>query len=149
LDFKTKMNVGKYFTLEEFVASEYAARNGIENKPDAWQIENIRKLCENVLDPLREKVNRPVIITSGFRSEELNRAIGGVKISQHLSGEAADIIIIGMHPQEVFGFIRSNLIYDQVILEYNQWTHVSYSACPRKQALIMERVEGKSICTPA
>ena len=86
------MNLTKNFTLEELTASSVAQSNGINNIPDEKQILNLRRLCREILQPVREKLGKPIIVTSGFRSPALNRRVGGVATSQHLEGAAADII---------------------------------------------------------
>lgn len=121
------------FNLSEFTKSQTAARLGIDNSPTDEQIENIRSLVLNVLQPIRDTFKKPVIINSGFRSSKLNAAIRGSKNSQHCFGEAADIEIIGVSNYDLAKFIESNISFDQLILEnYTQgepnsgWVHVSY-----------------------
>lgn len=130
------MNLTKHFTLAEMTVSQSAARDGIKNTPSASQAENLRLLCENILEPLRLRVRRPVVINSGFRSASVNRRIGGSNKSQHCKGEAADLIIPGMEVAEVAMLIRRmNLPYDQLIDEFGQWVHVSFSPRNRRQFL--------------
>ena len=138
------MNLTKHFTLDEFTHSQTAARLGVDNKPNAEQINSMIALCENVLEPTRVHFDKPVYIDSGFRCDLLNEAIpNSSKTSQHRKGEAADIIIIGVSVLEVFNFIRNNLDYDQIVYEIN-WTHVSFkSKNNRKQALEATFLNGK------
>lgn len=86
------MQLTKNFTLEELTRSSIALMRGISNQPDSIQIGNLKKLCESLLQPIRDRLGLPIIITSGFRSPVLNKAVGGVANSRHLYGEAADII---------------------------------------------------------
>ncbi|MBP8975105.1 MAG: peptidase M15A [Bacteroidetes bacterium] len=138
------MRLSKYFTIEEFVTSQTAARLGIDNTPPEQAIENMQELCLHILDPLREALKKPIIISSGYRSPELNQAIGGSPTSQHCLGLAADIIVPQLHPEEVFNMVvESDLPYDQVIEEFGQWTHLSYATVPRKQNLLARRENGK------
>lgn len=130
----------KYFTIKELTKSASATRLGFDNKPNKQQEKNLINLVDNILDPLREKYGKPIIVTSGFRSEKLNRAIGGAKTSQHLTGEAADIRTIEDTPEEnkkLFDLAQElDLPFDQLINEYNyDWIHISYSNKNRKQIL--------------
>ena len=95
------MQLSEHFELAEFLVSETAARRGIANEPSPEVIENLRRLCQLVLQPLRIKLGRPVIITSGYRSPALNRAVGGSKTSHHMQGRAADLIVPGLSPLAV------------------------------------------------
>lgn len=127
------MKLSPNFYLSEFTKSQTASRRGIDNDPDAEQIKKLRKLCEEVLEPVRAHFKRPVIISSGFRSYMLNKAIGGSQTSQHSHGEAADFEIPGVPNYEVARWMEKNLNYDQLILEFytpgqpnSGWIHVSY-----------------------
>lgn len=86
------MILSKNFTLEELTFSSTAMRRKIENTPTNLQIENIRRLCVEILQPVRDRLGAPIHVTSGFRCPALNRAVGGAQNSQHLRGEAADIV---------------------------------------------------------
>lgn len=130
----------KYFSIEEFIKSATAISNKIDNTPGIQEKENINALVENILDPLREAYNKPIIITCGFRSKALNDIVKGSKTSQHMTGQAADIRSIEDTVQEnkkIFDLIQKlNLPYDQLIDEYNyNWIHVSYSPRHRRQIL--------------
>jgi hypothetical protein len=128
------VQIGKYYKLEEFTDSQTATRFGLDNTPDANAVEALRALCANVLDPLREMLGRPIRITSGYRAPRVNRAIGGSPNSQHMAGEAADIKVDGLTAAQLFDFIRaSDLPFDQLILEFGRWAHVSYSTSQRRQ----------------
>ena len=125
--------VTMHFTIEELYRSDTAKRLGIDNKPSTQQTINLVYLAANVLEPLRVAMNEPVKISSGFRCQALNKAVGGVYNSQHLKGQAADICIDGdmKKGRRWFNFIRDNLVFDQLIWEHNArtgtyWIHVSY-----------------------
>lgn len=128
----------KHFTLNELCRSNVAEVRRIENKPDAAQKKALTALVDNVLDPLREKFGKPIIVNSGFRCQVLNKAVGGVPSSQHTKGEAADIDTGTKEGnRELFDIIRKELNFDQVIDEKDfSWIHVSYKKSGnRKQTL--------------
>lgn len=134
------MKLGKYFTLEEMIRSQAASRNGIDNSPNNLQLDAMRALVRNILDPLRESLGRPVIVNSGFRNEAVNRLVGGSKSSQHRFGEAADIVVPGLTVTQVVNRIRDlKLPFDQVIDEFGSWVHVSYGPRHRRQVLRARR----------
>ena len=124
----------KNFKLSEFFASFTADKNGIKNEPSADKratIErNINSLVDNVLDPIRDKFRTPVIITSGYRCPQVNRLVGGVNNSQHMSGCAADFHVMGFTPpmmHQVFLYIFNTLEFDQLIFYRSKnFIHVSY-----------------------
>lgn len=135
-----------HFTLREFLFSRTAVIKNIPNEIDRQSILNLKKLCVNILEPLRTELNSPIIISSGFRSERLNRAVGGSPLSQHLSGNAADIISNHHSAVELFHkIIEMSLPYDQLILELNSWVHVSYTKNNRNHVLIAERGDKNQI----
>ena len=125
------MIISKNFTLEELYRSETADRMGIDNVPkDEEVIENLRNLCLEVLQPLRDYVGAPVHINSGYRCKALNEAVGGVKNSQHCLGEACDIrLASSKQGREWATWIEDNCRFDQMLLEKNKngavWLHVS------------------------
>jgi hypothetical protein len=139
--------LSKDFTLEEFTISQSAERLGYDNTPDEFECFNLCELCNEVLQPLRDLVRLPVIISSGYRSLEANAAVGGSHNSQHMEGQAADFTIPGMSLEKVFNTIFKNLPYDQLIFEFGKWIHVSYNfyEANRKQAMISTRVSGKTV----
>ncbi len=124
------MKLTDNFTLNELVYSVTAEANKIDNRPNVTVISNLQKLCENVLQPLRNHLGCPVIVTSGFRCAELNKKIGGRPNSQHLMGRAADFVVPQRNLKDVFNWMKDNLPYDQLLFEYNssgdRWIHVSY-----------------------
>lgn len=137
----------KHFTLSEFFRSSTAAKNGIKNEPGiderATIARNINLLVDNVLDPVRDMVDAPIIITSGYRCPQVNRLVGGVGNSQHMSGCAADFRVMGFTPSmmyEVFLYIFNTLEYDQLIYYRSKnIIHVSYvENCPRCEAFLKE-----------
>ena len=141
----------KYFTLHELCASATARRLGILNVPDETQRENLIRLVDNVLDPLREAWGAPIIVTSGFRCPRLNTVVGGARRSQHMLGEAADIRTVSNQPEDNRRLrdllITLGLPFDQLIDEYGcSWLHVSYrEGRLRHQALRALRRGGKTI----
>lgn len=123
------MNLSNNFTLHELTYSVTANANNIINNPSKPAIANLRALCENVLQPLRDYLNCPVIVTSGFRCAVLNKRIGGRPNSQHLVGQAVDIVVPQRNLKDVYNYIKHNLPYDQLLYEYNKtdkWLHISY-----------------------
>ena len=130
------MKLSKNFTYEELCHSGVAGRKGLRNRPKTKEeervvIEGLEAGCMEVLQPLRDYLGKPVVISSGYRSEEVNRMVGGVKGSQHLKGEAADIHVENTeHLLKIMHFIMEETDFDQLIWEKNkagtQWVHVSY-----------------------
>jgi zinc D-Ala-D-Ala carboxypeptidase len=120
------MKLSTNFYLSELTQSQAAIRRNIQNNPNEEQIEALKELVTNVLQPLRDLANSPIIISSGYRCPELNRMIGGAANSQHTMGEAADFMISGMDAIEGCRFIlNSGIVFDQLIYE-GSWIHVSY-----------------------
>ncbi|MGM9704377.1 MAG: D-Ala-D-Ala carboxypeptidase family metallohydrolase [Prevotella sp.] len=120
-----------HFSLRELIASGTAIRRRIDNTPQPEHIERLTALCTNVLEPLRRRFG-VIRVTSGYRSPELNRAVGGAPSSQHMLGEAADINVSGRETgTKMYEYIRRNLPYDQLLFEHRSksgvyWLHVSY-----------------------
>ena len=145
------MKLSQHLSLSEVTRSESAKRNGISNMPTEQHIANFKLLAEKVFEPVRLHFGVPIHISSGYRSVELNKCIGGSLTSQHCSGEAIDIDMdgspSGVTNKMVFDYIKDNLVYDQIINEFDySWVHVSYAANGknRKQALDAIRVNGKT-----
>lgn len=114
-----------HFRLSEFSNSLTAKCSNLDNTIPKAYIPNLRNLCEQVLEPLRQYVGKPVVISSGYRCKALNKAVGGVATSQHLTGEAADIHINSLSEgREWFTWIMDNCSFDQLIWEYG-WIHIS------------------------
>lgn len=130
------MKLSKNLTLREVTKSNTANRLGINNKPEEFDIKNLKIIAEEVFQPLRDHFGIPLFVSSGFRSKELNRVIGGSKYSQHMTGEALDIdadVYGRVTNRELFRFIKDNLIFDQLIWEFGDddtpdWVHVSHKA---------------------
>lgn len=125
-------NLSDNFSLAELTHSDTARRKGIDNEPSYEQLEALQYLAQNLLQPIRDHFGKPVHITSGFRSETLNKSIGGSRTSQHCKGEAADFRVSGIHPRRVWEYINSELEFDQLIAEYidrnetaTGWIHCS------------------------
>jgi zinc D-Ala-D-Ala carboxypeptidase len=150
------MNLSKSFTLNELTKSQEATRLGIENIPNEEHIENLKILCENILQPLRDYYGMPVSVSSGYRSVVLCEAVGSSSKSQHTKGQAADFEIFGVSNKDVADFIVQNLEYDQCILEFwnendpnSGWVHCSYSVNGnRKQYLKAQKIDGKIVYSP-
>ena len=128
------MQLSKNFSLIELTKSQTAERKGIDNTPSAEHQENLKLLCTNVLQPVRDNFHRVVSVSSGFRSQALCEAIGSKSTSQHAKGEAADFEIFGISNKELADWIHFNVNYDQLILEYwkesdpnSGWVHCSYT----------------------
>lgn len=146
------MNLSEHFSLREMTFSQTAIRQGIGNTPSADQIGALRLLCEKVLEPTRAHFGRPIIVSSGYRSPALNRAVGGSTTSQHCTGEAADIEIAGVDNRRLAKWIRDNLTFDQIILEGASaadpnagWVHVSYRDNRARRSILTARfVNGKA-----
>ena len=140
------MQLSKNFYLSEMTKSSTAYRLGIDNKPWETEIANLKRLCEKVLQPIRDHFKQPVIINSAYRCLKLNKAVGSSSSSQHVKGQAADIEIPGISTYELAVWISENLDFDQLILEMydphdsdvnSGWVHVSYVSkeTNRKQKL--------------
>ena len=128
----------KYFTIKELCQSSTAAQKRIDNTPNSTIISNLELLVKHILDPLRERYGKPIHVNSGYRSPALNKAVGGSKTSQHMTGLAADITTGSIQGnKKLFALVQSlNLPFDQLIDENKfKWIHVSYSTNPRKQIL--------------
>ncbi len=125
------------FKMSELIYSDTANRYNINNMPDTNSLDCMLDLIYNVLQPLREKLGCPIIVTSGYRNAQVNKLVGGVVNSQHTKGQAADIIVNGMGVAQLVEFIKkSGLEYDQLINE-RDWVHISYvKGKNRKQNLV-------------
>jgi D-alanyl-D-alanine dipeptidase len=133
------MELSKNFTLEELTVSDTGKKMGLDNTPKVEQIDNLKALCEQVLQPVRDKLGVSVKVNSGYRSPEVNKAIGGAATSQHQKGEAADITLGSKDGNKLlYGTIKELGKYDQLIDEKDyQWVHVSWkkNGVNRKQEL--------------
>jgi zinc D-Ala-D-Ala carboxypeptidase len=136
------MKLSPNFSLEELTFSQVASRRGLNNTPSEKVKDNLERLAF-FLEQVRKLFNKPLLINSGYRSREVNEAVGGSKASQHCEGCAADFNVKGMSPNAVVrAIVDANIPYDQVILEFDSWIHISIptikGATPRKQALIID-----------
>ena len=149
------MQLSRNFSLQELIKSDTAIRKGIDNNPNSDQIEKLKALCENILQPVRDHFGR-VKVTSGYMSEELCAAIGSSARSQHCKAEAADFECIGVDNAELADWIKNNLDYDQLILEYytpgepnSGWIHCSYIPEGRRASFLHAyKSEGKTKYKP-
>jgi zinc D-Ala-D-Ala carboxypeptidase len=148
------MKLTANFSLDELIKSQVAERKGINNNPSPMQIENLKALAVNILQPIRSQFDKPLIISSGFRCAQLCLEIGSSINSEHCADNksaAADFEIPGVDNKELAEWIKSNLEYNQLILEFYRdgeptsgWVHCSYSTdLNRKQSLIAYRQDGK------
>ena len=150
------MSLTKNFSLIELTKSQTAERKGINNTPSAEHQENLKSLCEMILQPIRDHFDCVVSVSSGYRSPELCVAIGSSTKSQHARGEAADFEIFGVSNKELADYIDENLDYDQLILEYwkesdpnSGWVHCSYTnGSNRKQYLRAYKENGSTKYEP-
>jgi hypothetical protein len=146
----------KNFSLAEMVKSETALRHGMENNPGPDELNNLLQLCANVLQPIRDHYQKGVKVNSGYRSPDVNAKVGGSRTSDHTRGMAADIEIPGVPNAELATYIRDNLAYTQLILEFytpgipdSGWVHVSYDGKDlKKQVLTATRKDGKTVYLP-
>jgi len=135
------VKLSEHLELSEVIRSESAKRNGISNMPTPEHIENFKILATKVFEPIREHFGVPIRISSGYRSAELNKCVGGSATSQHSSGEAIDIDQdqTTITNKQVFEYIRDNLVFDQLINEFNYaWVHVSYKANGKQRGEVLE-----------
>ena len=147
------MNLSKNFTLQELIYSDTAVRMGIDNKPNDETVENLKILCENILEPIRSHFKAPVVVSSGYRSEAVCLAVGSSSKSQHIKGQAVDFEIFGIPNKDVTDWVVQNLDYDQCILEFwndkepnSGWVHCSYSKDNnRKQYLNAQKLNGRVV----
>jgi len=144
------VKLSEHFHLLEFTTSRKAIQRGIDNTPGPAELAALRLLCENVLEPVRAHFGKPVVVTSGYRSPALNRAVGGSKSSQHVKGEAADFTVPGVSNIEVCRWIEANLNYTQLIYEFGEsgWIHVGYARPHKNQELSAVKRDGRTKYLP-
>jgi len=144
------MKLTAHFDLSEFTRSESAKREGLDNTPTSEHLENLKVLCEKILEPIRLKYGS-INISSGYRGKMLNHFIGGSVNSDHCVGRAADLdmddVGTGVTNKEIFEYIKDNLEFDQLINEFNYaWVHVGYRlGANRKQVLKAVKEKGKTV----
>ena len=151
------MKLTENFSLNELTKSQTAERKGIDNTPSTEHQENLKSLCEMILQPIRDHFGQVVSVSSGYRSPELCVAIGSSTQSQHAKGQASDFEIFGVSNKELADYINENLDYDQLILEYwkgedepnSGWVHCSYTnGSNRKQYLRAYKENGSTKYEP-
>ena len=150
------MQLTNNFSLAEMVKSETALRHDMDNTPGEAEIENLKRLCEQILQPVRDHFAKGVKVNSGFRHPEVNAKVGGSKTSDHCKGQAADIEIPGIANADLAKWITENLDFTQVILEFytpgipdSGWVHVSYDPQNlKKQVLTATKQNGKTVYLP-
>jgi len=150
------MQLTNNFSLKELTASDTATRKGLDNTPNEAVIANLKTLAENILQPVREHYGKSVKVNSGYRSPEVNAAVGGSRTSDHCKGQAADIEITGVANGDLAKYIAENYKFTQVILEFytqgipdSGWVHVSYDANDLKcQTLTAVKKDGKTVYLP-
>ncbi len=145
------MNISKHFTLREATKSNTAIRHGIDNNPTRTHLESLKLLAENVLEPLREHFDKPIYISSGYRSKKLNALVNGSLKSQHCKGQAVDLdndYRNSVTNEEIYFYILENLDFDMLINEEDfSWLHVSYKKTGnRKQVLKMNNGKYTRLC---
>lgn len=125
------------FKMSELIYSETAVKKNINNMPDINSLDNMLNLIVYCLQPIRDKLKKPMVITSGYRNSQVNKLVGGVSNSQHTNGQAVDFTVSGITPAQVVDFIKkSGIEFDQLINEYDKWTHISFNKGKnRKQVL--------------
>ena len=145
------MRISKHLELAELIRSESAKRLGISNMPTPEHIENLKQLAEHIFEPIREHFGQPIYISSGYRSQALNSAIGGALNSQHNRGMAIDIDMDGtsIKNSAIFAYAKT-LPFDQLIWEFGtkdnpDWVHISYSSLNRREMLYATKQKGKTI----
>jgi hypothetical protein len=142
------MNLSPHFTLAELTVSAIAARNGLRNEPQANDVDQLRRLCALILEPLRAALGAPIIVLSGYRSLKVNALAGGSRTSHHMEGRAADIIVPGRTPLEVCALVAQlGLPFEQCIHEFGEWCHVSValSATAPKRATLTATHAGSRV----
>ena len=132
------MKLSKYFTYNELTFSETAKRLKYTNAPPPKELKSLTNTAQQ-LDKVRELIGCPVIVTSGYRSLAVNRAIGSSDNSQHVKGEAVDFRTAEYSPRKIVELIKgSSIEFDQLILEFDSWVHISFSSRNRRQVLIID-----------
>ena len=151
------MNLSKNLTLREVTKSDTVIRKGVSNEPNAEQLENLKVLANEVFQKIRDHFGVPIKVTSGFRSEALNKLIKGSKTSDHMKGCAIDIDMDGtpdITNVQVFNFIKDNLTFRQLIWEFGDnnnpdWVHVAYvKGDNKKQVLRAVKKDSKTVYVP-
>jgi len=139
------MKLSENLDLSEITRSESAKRNGISNTPTPEHIENLKALAENIFQPIRDHFKKPIRISSGYRSKELNAKVGGSATSQHSKGQAIDLDNDGtdITNRQIFDFVKDNLPFDQLIYEFGDddnpnWVHISYNRNGQQRGQVLK-----------
>ena len=144
------MQLSEHLSLAEVTRSETAKRRGISNTPTDAHLANFKILAEKIFEPIRNHFGKPIHISSGYRSDALNKAVKGSKSSQHCKGEAIDIDMDGnsngITNKMIFDYIKDNLVFDQMIWEFGNesnpdWVHVSYAASGNQRKQILRAIK--------
>lgn len=139
------MQLSKHFTLDEFTHSQTAARLGLDNTAPAWAVPALRRTADG-LESVRSLLGgKPIAVSSGYRSQSLNKAIGSKPTSQHTTGQAVDFTCpaFGTPRDIVAALVGSGIQYDQCLLEFSAWVHLSFADKPRGQTLIIDKTGTK------
>ena len=139
------MKLSENLDLSEVTRSESAKRNGISNTPTPEHIENLKALAENIFQPIRDHFKKPIRISSGYRSKELNAKVGGSATSQHSKGQAIDLDNDGtdITNRQIFDFVKDNLNFDQLVYEFGDddnpnWVHISYNRNGQQRGQVLK-----------
>ena len=139
------MRLSRNFTLDEFLLSQTAERNGIDMTPSPEVIENLQRLVTACMQPLRDEVGAGIFISSGFRPLQLNTKIGGSSSSEHINGNACDFIVVRMTPFETCELIVAMALpFDQIIHEFGRWSHLGVRDILRGETLTAYKRDGKT-----
>ena len=139
------MNLTEHFTLDELTSSETAERNGWDNTPNETELANLKRLAEFLEEVKTALGGKPIMVSSGYRGKQVNDAVGSKDSSQHRTGCAVDFRVPQLTPDQVVkAIVASGLPYDQVIREFDRWTHLSIpntpETAPRRQVLIIDKL---------
>ena len=139
------MKLSENLSLSEVIRSESAKRNGISNTPTPEHIENLKALAEKIFQPIRDHFKKPIRISSGYRSKELNAKVGGSATSQHSKGQAIDLDNDGtdITNRQIFDFVKDNLNFDQLVYEFGDddnpnWVHISYNRNGQQRGQVLK-----------
>jgi zinc D-Ala-D-Ala carboxypeptidase len=146
------MRLSKNLTLKECTKSQTASRRGIKNDPGEREVLNLKQIAEQIFQPVRENFDVPIYVSSGYRSAELNVAVGGSRTSQHCQGRALDLdadVFEGVTNSEIFHYIKDCLDFDQLIWELGNdsnpaWVHVSYNSPTENRGRVLKATKEKS-----
>jgi hypothetical protein len=142
------MQLTTHFTDDELIHSILAETEGIDNRPSEVAAANLYLLAVNVLERLRNAVGAPLHISSGYRSPELNRAVGGAQNSQHMMGQAADVYVVGCSPEKLLLIaLKAGIDFDQAVIE-PRWLHISYNQFDNRGQMLKKTEDGFAVYKP-